>query len=209
MINDTTGLGTTGEAVVAKVIDQELVFMAPTRHNANAALEKFPPANPHPTAMQEATRGASGSGLGLDYRGAPTFAAWRHVRSLDWGLVVKIDRDEALQPVNTARKRTAWIALVIVLLAVPVSLFAAGALVAPLRKLKAATDRISRGDLAVELDINQSDEIGQLADSFERMIAAIKFFRERSRRSTNADADDADANAEEEEAAAESGSERE
>ncbi len=196
LINDTTGLGTTGEVVVAKLIDQQLVFMAPTRHDANAALEKFPASNPHPTPMQEATRGSSGSGLELDYRGMMTFAAWRHVRSLDWGLVVKIDRDEALKPVNTARERTVLIASVIVLLAFPVSLLAAGALVAPLRKLKAATDRISRGDFAVELDIHTSDEIGQLADSFERMVAAIKFFRERSQRSTDADSDvDADAQA--------------
>jgi methyl-accepting chemotaxis protein len=50
-----------------------------------------------------------------------------------------------------------------------------------LHELKQATDRLSRGDFGVQLNIRSNDEIGDLADSFERMIAAIKFFRERSR----------------------------
>jgi hypothetical protein len=33
----------------------------------------------------------------------------------------------------------------------------------------------------VSLDIRSKDEIGELADSFERMVAAVKFFREQSR----------------------------
>ena len=51
-------------------------------------------------------------------------------------------------------------------------------MVRPLRELKDATERISKGDLDVKLAIRSRDEIGELADSFERMIAAIKFFRE-------------------------------
>jgi nitrogen fixation/metabolism regulation signal transduction histidine kinase len=57
----------------------------------------------------------------------------------------------------------------------------ARAFVAPLRQLQAATERISRGDLDVSVDIRSRDEIGDLADSFERMVAAIKFFREHAR----------------------------
>ena len=36
-----------------------------------------------------------------------------------------------------------------------------------------------QSDLDVQIDISSRDEIGQLADSFERMVAAITFFRER------------------------------
>jgi nitrogen fixation/metabolism regulation signal transduction histidine kinase len=70
--------------------------------------------------------------------------------------------------------------MLIIILVVLASVISARALVQPLRELKEATDRISRGDLTVELNIRSNDEIGELADSFERMVAAIKFFREQS-----------------------------
>ena len=63
-----------------------------------------------------------------------------------------------------------------------VSLLASRALVKPLCDLREAADKISRGDFDVQLDIRSRDEVGELADSFDRMVAAIKFFRAHSRR---------------------------
>src|SRR5690606_27140051 len=37
-VEDLTGLGQTGETIVAKEIAKEIIFMAPTRHDYNAAL---------------------------------------------------------------------------------------------------------------------------------------------------------------------------
>src|SRR4029079_8825264 len=117
----------------------------------------------------------------VDYRGEDVLAAWEHVPSLDWGVVVKIDRGEALRPAVHAGLRA--LALLVPLIAgvVWVSLLASRALVQPLCDLREAADRISRGDFDVQLDIRSRDEGGELADSFERMVAAIKFFREHAR----------------------------
>lgn len=182
LINDSTGLGTSGETVVAKRIDEAVVFMAPTRHAADAALKrKIALGSDRARYLQEAARGQDGSGLHMDYRGERTLAAWRHVPALDWGLLVKIDYDEAMRSATDARRRMVTLALVVLALALLASMLASRALVRPLRELKEATDRISRGDLAVQLDIRSADEIGELAASFERMVAAIKFFREHAR----------------------------
>ena len=67
------------------------------------------------------------------------------------------------------------------LLALAASFQVSRLFVRPLKELQAATERISRGDFNVALDIRSRDEIGELADSFDRMVAAIKFFREHSR----------------------------
>ncbi len=180
-INDTTGLGETGETVVARKVDDGVLFMAPTRHDPNAALErKLPVKTEHASAVQEAAQGQSSRGKVIDYRGVCTYAAWRHVQSLGWGLVVKQDCTEATQAVVETREQMILSAFIIGLLALLASIFTAHALVRPLQLLKEATDRISRGDTAISLDIRSGDEIGDLADSFERMIAAIRFFRERS-----------------------------
>jgi methyl-accepting chemotaxis protein len=182
LINDSTGLGETGETVVAKKIGENIVLMAPTRNDAQAALNRtIPIGSETAKPLQEAARGQSGAGLQNDYRNISTFAAWQFVPSLEWGLLVKIDRSEAVRRAVEARNQMTVLMILLLLLIVPTSILSARALVRPLRALKAATDRISRGDLAVELDIRSRDEIGELADSFERMVAAIKFFRERSR----------------------------
>jgi len=140
-------------------------------------------------SLQEAARGQAGAGLQTDYRGKSTLAAWQFVPSLDWGLIVKIDREEALKPVNDARERLLLVVIIVIVLIIPASILAARTLVEPLQKLKEATDRISRGDFAVQLDIRSGDEIGELADSFERMVAAIKYFRERRQEEDDVDSD--------------------
>ena len=44
----------------------------------------------------------------------------------------------------------------------------------PVRMLVSATDRISRGDLTQKVDIQSSDEIGQLADTFNKMVESLR-----------------------------------
>lgn len=190
LINDHTGLGETGETIVGKKIGQEVVFMAPTRHDVDAALtRKVPIGTTNSEALQEASRGHSGAGMQTDYRGQCTLVSWQHVPTLDWGLAVKQDCAEAMKPVATAQQRMIGIALTLTVFVLIASLVAARAFVNPLRKLKEAADRISKGDFNVQLDINSRDEIGELADSFERMVAAIKFFREHSRREEEEEAE--------------------
>lgn len=192
LINERTGLGNTGETVVAKQIGDEIVFMAPTRHDPDAALQRRLKIGARQLGgLQEAARGQSGTAIETDYRNLCTLAAWQPVPELDWGLLVKIDCDEARAPVVQAQNRLIFLILAVLIASLVASAFVARALVAPLQKLKTATERISRGDFDVQLGIKSRDEVGELADSFERMIAAIKFFREHSRRAEEEEEDEA------------------
>ncbi len=182
LLSDVTGQDKTGETIVGKVIESEVVFMAPTRHDANAALtRRVAVGSGQGKALVQAARGQQGSGETTDYRGVEVLAAWQHVPALDWGLVVKQDREEAMVEVHELRGATYGLAVVVFLLAVFASIIVSRAFVGRLRALQEATEKISRGDFDVALDIRSRDEVGELADSFERMVAAIKFFREHSR----------------------------
>lgn len=184
LINDLTGLGQTGELVVGRQVDNMVEIVAPTRHEGREALgKKLAIGGEYSKGLQEATSGVAGGGVQeRDYRGKITIAAWQPVPSLAWGLVAKIDYDEAMLPVDAMRRQTGVMALILMVVASLCALVVSRELVRPLRELKEATDRISRGDLDVQLEIRSNDEIGDLADSFERMVAAIKFFREHARR---------------------------
>ena len=46
----------------------------------------------------------------------------------------------------------------------------------PVRRLAEAAEKVSMGDLDVEISIDSQDEIGDLAAAFERMVAAVRFF---------------------------------
>ena len=46
-------------------------------------------------------------------------------------------------------------------------------IVAPVRQLTEAADRLAEGDLAQRLEIRRKDELGQLADAFRRMVAYL------------------------------------
>ena len=59
-----------------------------------------------------------------------------------------------------------------------VSFVFATSLTRPLKKLQLAADQVSRGDMGVNVDVNSKDEIGDLAQSFQRMIVSIRILSE-------------------------------
>jgi HAMP domain-containing protein len=68
-----------------------------------------------------------------------------------------------------------WITLAasVVVVAIVALLFAR-TLTSPIKKLRTAADKISQGDTTATIDIKSKDEIGDLAESFERMSASLK-----------------------------------
>ncbi len=55
-----------------------------------------------------------------------------------------------------------------------IALFFARAIAKPLRKLSDGVLRIDRGELNVRIDVTSRDELGQLADSINKMVAALQ-----------------------------------
>lgn len=46
-----------------------------------------------------------------------------------------------------------------------------------INKLNRQAEKVSKGDMDVVVDVNRKDEVGDLAESFSRMVASIKFER--------------------------------
>ena len=70
LIQNTTGLGKTGETLIAKKDGDQALFLNPLRHDTGAALKRrINFAKGEGTAMQQALEGRNGSGLAVDYRG--------------------------------------------------------------------------------------------------------------------------------------------
>jgi adenylate cyclase len=49
-----------------------------------------------------------------------------------------------------------------------------GTIIKDVNRLNRIANRISMGDMEVKMDVRRNDEIGDLADSFGRMVASLK-----------------------------------
>lgn len=68
------------------------------------------------------------------------------------------------------------IALASVLLSLLLALLLAGSITTPIAHLRDVAEKVSLGDLSIKVDVDQKNEIGELGDSFDRMVTAVRFF---------------------------------
>jgi len=122
-IQDSTGLGDTGETYVVKNAGDGVLFLNALRHDSKSALRrKALFGSPAAIPAQEAVRGKNGSGVSIDYRGKKVIAAWRYMPFIDWGLVTKVDAEEVFEPVNELKKTVLIIGSVILIAGMPILL---------------------------------------------------------------------------------------
>ncbi len=174
-INDYTGLGTTGETVLARHNENgDTLFIMPTRFNRNAALKLTVPKEIQERPINLSfSKGHDILIDAVDYRGIQVFAVTRYVKETDWGIVVKIDRQEALAPVIHMRNLLAIIFLASAMLIILVSLYIAKSITRPVTELTNVVQEISQGDISVQAEENSIGEIGILAQAFNNMTKKL------------------------------------
>ncbi len=175
VVNDTVGLGETGEMVVATLEGDAALLVAPTRHDPDAAFERrVMIGDPAGAAIVESASGQRGSGIVTDYRGERVLAVWQYLPALQWGVVVKIDADEAFAPVASLARLAAAVAIIAVILAALAAWFVARSFSEPIEALTRAVSAVSRGQLDRSVDIVTQNEIGQLGRDFNRMTSQLR-----------------------------------
>ncbi len=121
-------------------------------------------------------RGNSGFediGSSLSDQGA--FLAFARIPSTGWSLGGVFPKAELLAEVTGLHQRTVLLAAVGVVLLLIVSALVARSLARPLVRMAEATSKVANGDLDIDLtDIRRTDEVGQLADGFTRMVEGLK-----------------------------------
>jgi signal transduction histidine kinase len=175
-LQDMTGLGKTGETLlVQKISDNRIRFISPLRHDTIAVLKKeIVVGSSVGLPAQEALQGRSGIGESVDYRGIRVLSSWQNIPSLDWGLVAKIDIDEAFAPVENFKKLMILIVTITLVFVVLASISTAKIIADPIHELHKGTEIIGRGNLDYKVGRPTRDEIGQLSRAFDVMVDNIK-----------------------------------
>jgi PAS domain S-box-containing protein len=175
LIQDTTGLGKTGETLIARKDGKQALFLNPLRHDPDAALNRRTVlGQKEAIPMQEGLKGKNGSGLSLDYRGHEVIAAWRYIPSLDWVMVAKIDLAEAFEPVTLLRDFVLMLVIAVSVISVFAAIAVAKSISDPIQLLHAGAEEIGKGNLDHKVATNAQDEIGQLGRAFDQMTDRLK-----------------------------------
>ncbi|MBI3359478.1 MAG: HAMP domain-containing protein, partial [Nitrospirae bacterium] len=175
LVLDYTGLGQTGETIIGSAVQNKAVFVTPVRHDPHAAFRRSVTiGSVLDIPLQEAAQAKKRHGITVDYRGKPVLAAWRYLPSPRWGMVIKIDTDEAFAPIHNLKNVSLIISLIVVILVIIAALLISKSFSDPIVKLTRATGLIAAGDLTHRANIQSTDEIGELAMSFNTMAVNIE-----------------------------------
>ncbi|MDD1621384.1 MAG: ATP-binding protein [Methylococcaceae bacterium] len=173
VVTDRTGLGLSGETVLAERDGEHVLFTGPLRHVENAAFRYQVPIGEAPVPMLNAVLGRSGYGVVKDYAHHSVLAAWRYLPALQWGMVVKIDTDEAFAPLARMQRIT-WTILTFLALVISGLAFYFGRTLAnALQGLTDATSRMALGEFRVTAESVGPRELRELAASFNLMSAHL------------------------------------
>ncbi len=100
------------------------------------------------------------------------------VREVIGHIELGLTLDKVNQAILEAKIVSYLFTLVILLGSIILLAFIVGAITKPVRVLVDVTDQVSKGDLTQRVHIKQRDEIGHLADTFNRMIESLKQSRD-------------------------------
>jgi signal transduction histidine kinase len=173
---DNPGLGHSWETLLVKrAPDNKVMYISPLKYEQGAILTKTVAIRAKDAlASQNAILGESGSGLSIDYRGKIVLSAWRPIQSLEWGLVAKIDQEEAFLPVYRLRKLLIIVMLVTIFSALLTAFAITKSISDPIDKLRKGVEIIGLGNLYHRVVIDSRDEIGQLSRAFNKMTENLK-----------------------------------
>jgi len=134
--------------------------------------------------------GQSGIERYRESSGRTSYLAFAPILTVGSSLGVIVPANEIVQPVQESGKLLIIVLAIIVVLAVGVGLLLANQVTQPIEELTVLMDKASKGLVEMdEIPIRRMDEVGVLAQSFNRMIANLgTVIREMERGVTHADA---------------------
>ena len=169
-VQDYTGLGNTGETVVAgKDATGNAVSLFPLRFNTDAALNQ----NLNSLSLFQENDATKTS---VDYRNHEVIVAPRSIGLADWVIATKIDTDEALAPIVQLRGTLVTLLVLSSIAVFIIALWLTGYFTKPILLLAEIAQRIGKGDLSARINLQRRDEIGLLGENINAMGTSLKDF---------------------------------
>ncbi|MCU0532704.1 MAG: diguanylate cyclase [Hydrococcus sp. Prado102] len=95
-------------------------------------------------------------------------------RELNWLVVVVVPETDFTQQIHATTRTTIILCLLALLVSIIVAILISRWITRPILQLNAETKKIAKGYLARTVIVNRTDEVGELADSFNRMSEQLQ-----------------------------------
>jgi signal transduction histidine kinase/HAMP domain-containing protein len=176
MVKDYSGLGKTGETLLAKRDKNgDAQFLTALRFDPNAALRRKLGKNELSAPITQALRRREDVfNKATDYRGKSVLAGTRYIEETDWGLVVKIDKAEALAPVSHLRNLMGITVFISSIVLIIVSFYITRSITGPVHELVKGAEEIGRGNFDYRTVVTSKDELGILSQAFNKMVENLR-----------------------------------
>ncbi len=180
LLKDTTGLGQTGEILLVKAIGNQINLLNTPRLFSTGKFKKIVSMGAvAQLSVQNAVKPENAFGFGedIDYRNKHVMAMWSYIPITDWGLVVKLDLDEANMPINSIIRNLAITGLLVFLVSILIGvIFSRRTIIKPLFLLKNIAGLLAQGALPDRLPRSSqaNDEIGEMSDSLANVVQGLK-----------------------------------
>ncbi len=178
IMQERTGMGNTGETYLVgpnKLMRSDS-FLAPDTHSVSASFAAPEEGSVDTKASREALSGNTDSGVITDYLGSKVLSAYSPVNVFDtqWAIIAEIDYNEVQEPVTALITTIIIVAGIIALLVAVMAYLVAISIAGPMLKGVKFAQEIARGDLTAQIDLDQKDEIGMLAESLSGMAVKLE-----------------------------------
>ncbi len=173
-INDivisSEGLGETGESYI---VGDDLFFRSDSRFSTKSTTlnQKVKTA-----ATEKVFAGMSGTAIINDYRGIKVLSSYDklNIKGLNWAIITEVDESEIMAPKSKLINTIIIICIIIGIIMLPILLLIGRSLSNPLKREVAFAKKLANGELSATIDINQKDEIGEIADALREIADRTK-----------------------------------
>ena len=126
---------------------------------------------------EELEKNRSESEVGIEGHNVVDFKKIRFDRlnpDRHWLLVKTLSADEILEPVNALGKQILLVGGILMVLVVPLAIWTARSITKPVNEVVKGINSIAGGDISVPVNVNSSDEIGEMAKSYSNMQSYLR-----------------------------------
>lgn len=173
-----TGMGETGEAILVgpDFTMRSDSYLDPTNRSVAASFSRPEQGLVDIDSSRKALAGITDETLTLDYRGLPVLSAFAPVNwgDITYAIVVNMDQSEAFASVDSVREFIIFIAFIMFIVVVVIAILLATLLTKPITQLTQASNALATGDSIEDVEVQGNDELGILAENFNKMKHAIQ-----------------------------------
>lgn len=167
--NNQSGFGNTGETYL---VGSDYLMRSCSRFKEESVLA----INVKTNASINGLNNIDSTEIIKDYRNINVLSSYSHLNipGLNWVIIAEIDLNEAMIPVVAIRNDILFLSIILILFILGSAIMIARSISSPIINLRNATIKVGEGDFATKVSVKSKDEIGELAETFNKMTFRLQ-----------------------------------